>query len=276
MSNAGADGLYRHPPSSKVSKIILHDAHLHQRPIHLGTAMNKCSGFHRQVETMSGFDAPTFAGTATACHRNKSRQGTRAKARDASDGARRVPQYAQNSSPAAPEFKRIVSSVVRQTYATMTPQYESWCSPLSFFYENGFVYKGLRAVYWCMHDETALAEAEVEYENHTSSTSGKVRPARRSGKARRRSGKKLNTIIWTTTPWTLPASMALHFIPTKNMCSGIGSEVYIVASKLAKDAAEKCGSRSRELATFPDASSSAQLPASSLIANARLLADTSL
>ena len=53
----------------------------------------------------------------------------------------------------------------------MTPQYESVVLSTFFsFYENGFVYKGLRAVYWCMHDETALAEAEVEYENHTSPT----------------------------------------------------------------------------------------------------------
>ena len=53
----------------------------------------------------------------------------------------------------------------------MTPHYESVVLSTFFsFYENGFVYKGLRAVYWCMHDETALAEAEVEYENHTSST----------------------------------------------------------------------------------------------------------
>ena len=53
----------------------------------------------------------------------------------------------------------------------MTPQYESVVLQTFFsFYENDFVYKGLRAVYWCMHDETALAEAEVEYENHTSPT----------------------------------------------------------------------------------------------------------
>jgi len=58
-------------------------------------------------------------------------------------------------------------------YATMNPQYESVVLSTFFsFYENGFVYKGLRAVYWCTHDETALAEAEVEYENHTSPTCG--------------------------------------------------------------------------------------------------------
>ena len=77
------------------------------------------------------------------------------------------------------------------------------------------MYKGLRAVYWCMHDETALAEAEVEYENHTSPTvwvkyallddPAKIDPAL--------AGQKVSTIIWTTTPWTLPASMAVAFHP---------------------------------------------------------------
>src|SRR5437588_13018080 len=70
------------------------------------------------------------------------------------------------------QFKRIgVFGRFDRPYATMKPQYESVVLSTFFsFYENGFVYKGLRAVYWCMHDETALAEAEVEYENHTSST----------------------------------------------------------------------------------------------------------
>ena len=70
------------------------------------------------------------------------------------------------------QFKRIgVFGRFDRPYATMNPQYESVVLSTFFsFYENGFVYKGLRAVYWCMHDETALAEAEVEYENHTSPT----------------------------------------------------------------------------------------------------------
>jgi isoleucyl-tRNA synthetase len=106
-----------------------------------------------------------------------------------------------------------------------------------------------------MHDETALAEAEVEYENHTSSTvwvkyallddPAKIDPAL--------AGKKLFTIIWTTTPWTLPASMAVAFHPDEEYVAlESGGEVYIVASKLAKDAAEKCSlANPRELAHFP-------------------------
>jgi isoleucyl-tRNA synthetase len=66
-------------------------------------------------------------------------------------------------------------------------------------------------------------------------------------------GKKVSTIIWTTTPWTLPASMAVAFHPNEEYVAlESGGEVYIVASKLAKDVAEKCGlADPRELAHFP-------------------------
>src|SRR6202035_4086643 len=137
----------------------------------------------------------------------------------------------------------------------MTPQYESVVLETFFsFYEKDFVYKGLRAVYWCMHDETALAEAEVEYENDTSPTvwvkyaliddAARIDPALK--------GKKVSTIIWTTTPWTLPASMAVAFHPDEEYVAlEAGGEVYIVAAKLARDVAAKCNlSDPRELSRF--------------------------
>jgi isoleucyl-tRNA synthetase len=155
------------------------------------------------------------------------------------------------------QFKRIgVFGRFDRPYATMTPQYESVVLSTFFsFYENGFVYKGLRAVYWCMHDETALAEAEVEYENHTSPTvwvkyallddPASIDPAL--------AGKEVSTIIWTTTPWTLPASMAVAFHPDEEYVAlQSGAQVYIVASKLAADVIEKCQlPDSRPLAHFP-------------------------
>jgi isoleucyl-tRNA synthetase len=160
------------------------------------------------------------------------------------------------------QFKRIgVFGRFDRPYATMNPQYESVVLSTFFsFYENGFVYKGLRAVYWCMHDETALAEAEVEYENHTSPTvwvkygllddPAKVFPAEIGAAL---AGKKVSTIIWTTTPWTLPASMAVAFHPDEEYVAlESGGQVYIVASKLANDVAEKCNlSDPRQLAHFP-------------------------
>jgi isoleucyl-tRNA synthetase len=137
------------------------------------------------------------------------------------------------------QFKRLgILGRWDQPYSTMTPQYESVIVRQLFdFMENGAVYKGLRPVYWCIHDKTALAEAEIEYANHTSpsvwvkyrltSPPEKLDPAL--------AGKSVSTIIWTTTPWTLPASMAVAFHPDlEYVALEHQGEVYIVAEALAK------------------------------------------
>src|SRR4029077_18733154 len=141
-------------------------------------------------------------------------------------------------------------------YSTMTPQYEAAVLDILFrFLENDFVYKGLRSVYWCVFDETALAEAEVEYENHTSPTVW-VRypfagdPASLDAALK---GKKVFTIIWTTTPWTLPASLAVAFHPHEEYVALEAQDaIYIVADKLAKEVAAKCAfSDAKTVARFP-------------------------
>jgi isoleucyl-tRNA synthetase len=243
---------------------VLHDGPPYTSgPIHLGTAMNKClKDFIVKSKTMSGFDAPYVPGWD--CHGlpieikvDKELGGKKLQMRP-TDVRAECRKYAQKFLDLQrQQFKRIgVFGRFDRPYATMTPRYESVVLSTFFsFYENGFVYKGLRAVYWCMHDETALAEAEVEYENHTSSTVW-VKYALLDDPAKldaALAGKKLSTIIWTTTPWTLPASMAVAFHPDEEYVAlESGGEVYIVASKLAKDAAEKCGlANPRELAHFP-------------------------
>ena len=245
-------------------KYILHDGPPYTSgPIHLGTAMNKClKDFIVKSKNMSGFDAPYVPGWD--CHGlpieikvDKELGGKKLQMRPTNVRAE-CRKYAQKFLDLQrQQFKRIgVFGRFNRPYATMNPQYESVVLSTFFsFYENGFVYKGLRAVYWCMHDETALAEAEVEYEDHTSSTvwvkyallddPAMIDPAL--------AGKKVSTIIWTTTPWTLPASMAVAFHPDEDYVAlESGAEVYIVAAKLAKDAADKCGlANPRELAHFP-------------------------
>ena len=231
---------------------ILHDGPPYTSgPIHMGTALNKClKDFIVKSKTMAGFDAPYVPGWD--CHGlpieikvDKELGGKKLQmAPTAVRAACR--KYAQKFLDLQrTQFKRIgVFGRFDRPYATMTPQYESVVLSTFFsFYENGFVYKGLRAVYWCMHDETALAEAEVEYENHTSSTVWvKYRllddPATIDAAL---AGKKVSTIIWTTTPWTLPASMAVAFHPDEEYVAlESGGEVYIVASKLAAEVASKC------------------------------------
>jgi isoleucyl-tRNA synthetase len=243
---------------------ILHDGPPYTSgPIHMGTAMNKClKDFITKSKTMAGFDAPYVPGWD--CHGlpieikvDKELGGKKLQMRPL-DVRAECRKYAQKFLDLQrQQFKRIgVFGRFDRPYATMNPQYESIVLSTFFsFYENGFVYKGLRAVYWCMHDETALAEAEVEYENHTSPTvyvkyrllddPAKIDPAL--------AGKTVSTIIWTTTPWTLPASMAVAFHPDEEYVAlESGTEVYIVASKLAKDVAEKCNlANPRELTFFP-------------------------
>jgi isoleucyl-tRNA synthetase len=155
------------------------------------------------------------------------------------------------------QFKRIgIFGRWARPYSTMTPEYEAVVLGTFYkFLERGFVYKGLRSVYWCIHDQTALAEAEVEYENHTSTTvwvkyalgddPAKIDPAL--------AGKKVFTIIWTTTPWTLPASMAVAFHPDEEYVAlESGGEVYLVAGKLAQDVIAKCKlAGATEIARFP-------------------------
>ena len=242
---------------------ILHDGPPYTSgPIHLGTALNKClKDFIVKSKTMAGFDAPYVPGWD--CHglpieiKVDKELGGKKLQMHPSDVRAECRKYAQKFLDLQrQQFKRIgVFGRFERPYATMTPQYESVVLSTFFsFYENGFVYKGLRAVYWCMHDETALAEAEVEYENHTSPTvwvkygliddPAKIDPAL--------AGKKVSTIIWTTTPWTLPASMAVAFHPDEEYVAlESGGEVYVVAAKLAKDVAEKCNLSDHELAHFP-------------------------
>jgi len=242
---------------------VLHDGPPYTSgPIHLGTALNKSlKDFVVKSKTMAGFDAPYVPGWD--CHGlpieikvDQLLGGKKLKMKP-TDVRAECRKYAEKFLNLQREqFKRIgVFGRFDRPYSTMTPQYESVVLETFYaFYESNFVYKGLRAVYWCMHDETALAEAEVEYQNHTSPTvwvkyallddPAKIDPVL--------GGKKVSTISWTTTPWTLPASMAVAFHPDEEYVAlASGAEIYIVAAKLADAVAAKCNLKdSSELARF--------------------------
>lgn len=243
---------------------VLHDGPPYTSgPIHLGTALNKSlKDFVVKSKTMSGFDSPYVPGWD--CHglpieiKVDQQLGGKKLQMKPLDVRRECRKFAQKYLDLQrTQFKRIgVFGRFDRPYVTMEPRYESVVLSTFFsFYENGFVYKGLRAVYWCMHDETALAEAEVEYANETSPTvwvkyallddPSKIAPELR--------GKRVSTIIWTTTPWTLPASMAVAFHPDEEYVGlEAGGEVYVVAAKLAAEVVAKCSlTGAREIARFP-------------------------
>jgi isoleucyl-tRNA synthetase len=242
---------------------VLHDGPPYANgPIHLGTAMNKClKDFIVKSKNMAGFDSPYVPGWD--CHglpieiKVDQMLGGKKLQMAAVDVRRECRKYAEKFLDLQrSQFKRIgVFGRFDNPYSTMTPQYEAAVLNILYrFLENDFVYKGLRSVYWCVFDETALAEAEVEYENHTSPTVWvKYRfagdPSALDGTLK---GKKVSTIIWTTTPWTLPASMAVAFHPDEQYVAlEAGDEVFIVGARLAEVVSEKTGLQSaREIARF--------------------------
>src|SRR5579871_6286550 len=155
------------------------------------------------------------------------------------------------------QFERIgVFGRWNNPYLTMSFGYEASIVETFYdFFENGFVYKGLKPVYWCIHDRTALAEAEVEYEMHTS-PSVYVRYALTSDPAAidaSLAGKQVYTIIWTTTPWTLPASQAVAFNPEMDYVAlqNTDGSVYIIAEALAASVKAACNlQEATEIAHF--------------------------
>ena len=239
-------------------KYILHDGPPYANgAIHLGHALNKCiKDFVVKTKTMAGFDSPYIPGWD--CHglpieiKVDEKLGRKKLDMPAISVRRACREYAakfvdlQRS-----QFQRLgVFGRWQDPYLTMSPVYEADVLETFYaFFEQGFVYKGLKPVFWCIHDQTALAEAEVEYEQHTSpsvyirykltSDPALIHPAL--------AGRTVYTIIWTTTPWTIPASQAVAFNPdleyvaTNSIDSDGEDPVYIVAAALRQEVEKQCG-----------------------------------
>src|SRR6202453_2590205 len=234
---------------------ILHDGPPYANgPMHLGHALNHgLKDFIVKSKTMAGFNSPYVPGFD--CHglpieikvdEQLGRKKLEMPAPAVLEACRAYAQKFVDLQTA--QFERLgVFGRWNDPYKTMSRDYEA--RTLETFYgflEKGFVYRGLKPVYWCIHDRTALAEAEVEYEMHVSpsifvryrltSPPQALDPAL--------TGREVYTIIWTTTPWTLPASMAVAFHPDFEYVALAASgdpkspvkptdPVYIVASELA-------------------------------------------
>src|SRR5277367_3349337 len=142
-------------------------------------------------------------------------------------------------------------------YITMDPSYDAAeIGVLRNLVERGYVYRGLRPVHWCFADRTALAEAEVEYRDHVSpsiyvafafnenlrdaaalaanaSDGAELAAAHKAG--------KLFAVIWTTTPWTLPANLGISLNPTFDYVAlKVSDRYYVVAARLAEAVEKEC------------------------------------
>jgi isoleucyl-tRNA synthetase len=155
------------------------------------------------------------------------------------------------------EFIRLgVLGEWQEPYLTMNPEYEAAVLRfLASFFASGNVYKGLRPVHWCPHCQTALAEAEIEYKDRRSPSIYVKFPLLSDLSARfpALSGKRVFVLIWTTTPWTLPANLAIAFHPEHEYVAvEVGEEVYILAKRLLPVVSEELGFKAaRVLASFP-------------------------
>jgi len=243
---------------------LLHDGPPYANgPIHLGHAMNKClKDFVVKSKTMSGFDSPFVPGWD--CHglpieikvdeqldRKKLEIAPLEVLRACREYAAKYIDLQRN------QFLRLgIFGQFDDPYSTMSKSYEARIVEMFFeFLKNDFVYKGLKPVYWCIHDRTALADAEIEYEMHTS-PSVYVRYRLTSDAAAldpKLAGKTVYTIIWTTTPWTLPASLAVAFHPDFEYAAmEANGDVYIVAESLTASVMETSGlTGAKEIARFP-------------------------
>ena len=143
-------------------------------------------------------------------------------------------------------------------YITMDPAYDAAeIGVLRNLVERGYVYRGLRPVHWCFSDRTALAEAEVEYRDHVSPSiyvafafNAHLRDAGalaagasdRAELAAAHKAGKLFAVIWTTTPWTLPANLGISLNPTFDYVAlKAGDRYYVVAERLAEAVEKECG-----------------------------------
>ncbi len=256
---------------------ILHDGPPYANAdIHLGTALNKLlKDFVVKSRTMMGYDAPYVPGYD--CHglpieqhveRALAKKGKKKNDLGVVSFRRACREHASDAlKRQTRDFQRLgITGLWENPYLTMSNQYEAETARLfGRFVERGYAYKGLRPVYWCIHDQTALAEAEVEYREHTSPSVYVKFPLSEEtidGKAFKREvlgseddPRTIFFLIWTTTPWTLPANLGIAVNPNYEYAAiESGSEVYIVAAELVDVVAAKCGlSAAHVLARFPGA-----------------------
>ena len=267
-------GLYAQIRAARAGspRYILHDGPPYANgAIHLGHALNKTlKDFVVKTKTMAGFDAPYVPGWD--CHglpieiKVDEQLGRKKLQMDPVAVRRACRQYAQKYLDLQrAQFIRLgVFGRWATPYSTMDPAYEARIAETFFhFFERGFFYKGLKPVSWCIHDRTALAEAEVEYESHTSpsvyvryqltSELGAQSMTALSSWVGEAPQNPIYTIIWTTTPWTLPASLAVAFHPEMEYVAlATPDATYIVASSLASAVIAACYlTEAKELARFP-------------------------
>ena len=238
-------------------KFVLHDGPPYANgQIHLGTALNKIlKDMVVKSRTIAGYDAPYVPGYD--CHglpielRVDRELGPKKRHMSRADIRRACRAYAERFiGVMTSEFQRLmVFGAWDRPYVTMSYQYQADIArALGKFVERGLVYKGKKPVHWCIHCRTALAEAEVEYEDHSSPSIYVEFPlapdgvAELSARVPALSGHTVSVLIWTTTPWTIPSNLAIAFHPEFDYAAyDVDGRAVIVAEPLAAQVAQTLG-----------------------------------
>ena len=238
-------------------KFVLHDGPPYANGrIHLGTAMNKIlKDVVVKSRTMMGFDAPYVLGYD--CHglpielKVDRELGSKKRDMPIADFRRACREYATRFIDVmSVEFQRLgVFGDWDHLYLTMDFRYQAAIArALGRFVERGLVYKGKKPVHWCIHCRTALAEAEVEYANHSSPSIYVEFPLADDGAAELSAripalaGRDVSVLIWTTTPWTIPSNLAIAFHSEFDYAAyDVDGRVVIIAEALAQQAAHIIG-----------------------------------
>jgi len=240
---------------------ILHDGPPYANGhIHLGHSLNKLlKDFVVKTNAMLGYNSPYVPGWD--CHglpieiKVDKKLGSKKKDLSVPEIRQKCREYAENFIDIQrEEFKRLgVFGDWRNPYKTIQPEYEAYIiDAFRSFVEKGNIVRKKRPVYWCTSCHTALAEAEVEYDNHTSPSIYvkfllRELPAELSGY----SGKKVFVLIWTTTPWTIPANLAVAVKEDYDYSLfEMNGELYIAAERLVEDIASKAGWEFKILKSF--------------------------
>ena len=231
--------------------------------LHMGHALNKSiKDFITRAAAMRGYYTPYIPGwdnhgmpiESAIIKQNKLNR----KAMSVAEFRTACHEFAQHYVDVQREgFKRMgVIGDWENPYLTMAPSFEA--EEVKIFgamYKNGYIYKGLKPVYWCPHDETALAEAEIEYQDDPVTTVYvKFQVKDDQGKLGQYGDiSKMYFLIWTTTIWTLPGNLAIALHPRDSymLVKADNGEMYILAEALCEKVMKVGGIENYEaVATF--------------------------
>lgn len=222
---------------------ILHDGPPYANGnIHMGHALNKIlKDFIVRYKSMSGFHAPYVPGWDThglPIEQALTNKGVKRKEMTVAEFRKLCEEYAyEQVDNQRAQFKQLgVRGDWENPYITLKPEYEAQqIKVFGDMAKKGYIYKGKKPVYWSPSSESALAEAEIEYQDKKSPSIYVAFPVA-DGKDVLATGDKF--IIWTTTPWTIPANLAIAVNGKLNYSVvSVGSERFIVAEDLLEEVA---------------------------------------